>query len=93
MLFPMHNYMYTASVFVVGWWTISKRAPNDSLHCDCSFLAVSARPDIHDRVTLQLPLVNGAAHHTIHHTKFNYNYGQVRSLTICRQLLTRCFFC
>lgn len=27
-------------------------------------------------VTLRLWGVNGAAHHTIHHTKFNYNYGQ-----------------
>jgi len=32
--------------------------------------------NIHDRVTLNLPGVNGAAHHTIHHTMFNYNYGQ-----------------
>lgn len=32
--------------------------------------------NIHDRVTMQLPHVNGAAHHTIHHTMFNYNYGQ-----------------
>lgn len=32
--------------------------------------------NIHDRMTLRLPGVNGAAHHTIHHTKFNYNYGQ-----------------
>ena len=24
--------------------------------------------NIHDRVTLKLPFVNGAAHHTIHHT-------------------------
>jgi len=52
--FPMHNVLYSVSVFVVGWWTIN----------------------IHDRVTLRLPGVNGAAHHTIHHTKFNYNYGQ-----------------
>lgn len=32
--------------------------------------------NIHDRMTLRLWGVNGAAHHTIHHTKFNYNYGQ-----------------
>lgn len=32
--------------------------------------------NIHDRVTLKLPFVNGAAHHTVHHTGFNYNYGQ-----------------
>jgi len=32
--------------------------------------------NIHDRTTLKLPFVNGAAHHTIHHTGFNYNYGQ-----------------
>lgn len=32
--------------------------------------------NIHDRVTLNLWGVNGAAHHTVHHTKFNYNYGQ-----------------
>jgi len=54
LFFPMHNILYSVSVFVVGWWTIN----------------------IHDRVTLNLPGVNGAAHHTIHHTKFNYNYGQ-----------------
>jgi len=32
--------------------------------------------NIHDRVTFNLPFVNGAAHHTVHHTGFNYNYGQ-----------------
>jgi len=32
--------------------------------------------NIHDRFTLDIPGVNGAAHHTIHHTKFLYNYGQ-----------------
>lgn len=32
--------------------------------------------NIHDRVTFGWFGVNGAAHHTIHHTKFNYNYGQ-----------------
>jgi lathosterol oxidase len=32
--------------------------------------------NIHDRVTLKWWGVNSAAHHTIHHTKFNYNYGQ-----------------
>jgi|TARA_B100001142_G_scaffold329563_1_gene393351 Delta7-sterol 5-desaturase len=32
--------------------------------------------NIHDRTTLNLPYVNGSAHHTIHHTGFNYNYGQ-----------------
>ena len=32
--------------------------------------------NIHDRVTLSIAGVNGAAHHTLHHTKFNYNYGQ-----------------
>lgn len=32
--------------------------------------------NIHDRVTLGIPGVNGAAHHTIHHTTFKSNYGQ-----------------
>jgi len=32
--------------------------------------------NIHDRTTFKLPFVNGAAHHTIHHTGFNFNYGQ-----------------
>jgi lathosterol oxidase len=32
--------------------------------------------NIHDRMTLRLWGVNGAAHHTIHHVKFHYNYGQ-----------------
>ena len=31
---------------------------------------------LHDRVTWNLPFVNGAAHHTVHYTGFNYNYGQ-----------------
>jgi len=52
--FPMHNYLYAVTLFMVGLWTIN----------------------IHDRVTLNIWGVNGAAHHTIHHTKFNYNYGQ-----------------
>ena len=32
--------------------------------------------NIHDRITLGIPGVNGAAHHTIHHTTFKSNYGQ-----------------
>lgn len=32
--------------------------------------------NIHDRMTMRVPGLNCAAHHTIHHTKFNYNYGQ-----------------
>lgn len=32
--------------------------------------------NIHDRMTLRIPGVNGAAHHTIHHTKFNYSQSQ-----------------
>ncbi|MDA9261449.1 sterol desaturase family protein [bacterium] len=32
--------------------------------------------NIHDRTTLRIPFINGAAHHTIHHTGFTYNYGQ-----------------
>lgn len=46
--------------------------PAIHLLCRRSFYA-----DIHDRVSLRLFGVNGAAHHTVHHTKFNYNYGQV----------------
>jgi len=54
LFFPMHKYLYTVTLMMVGLWTIN----------------------IHDRMTLRIPGVNGAAHHTIHHTKFNYNYGQ-----------------
>jgi len=32
--------------------------------------------NIHDRMTMRLWGVNGAAHHTVHHVAFNYNYGQ-----------------
>ena len=36
---------------------------------------------IHDGVYLvNNPIVNGAAHHTIHHLEFNYNYGQYFTL-------------
>ena len=51
---PMHQYLYMATLLLVGLWTVN----------------------IHDRVTLDIWGVNGAAHHTIHHTKFNFNYGQ-----------------
>lgn len=36
--------------------------------------------NIHDRVTFGIPGVNGAAHHTIHHTTFKSNYGQYFTL-------------
>ncbi len=36
--------------------------------------------NIHDRVTLGIPGVNSAAHHTIHHTTFRSNYGQYTTL-------------
>lgn len=36
--------------------------------------------NIHDRVSLGIPGVNGAAHHTIHHTTFRSNYGQYFTL-------------
>ncbi|KAJ3299221.1 c-5 sterol desaturase [Borealophlyctis nickersoniae] len=26
------------------------------------------------------PLINGAAHHTVHHLEFNYNYGQYTTI-------------
>lgn len=32
--------------------------------------------NIHDRVTFNFWGVNSSAHHTVHHTKFNYNFGQ-----------------
>lgn len=36
---------------------------------------------IHDSVYLvKHPLFNGAAHHTIHHLEFNYNYGQYTTI-------------
>ena len=32
---------------------------------------------IHDRIYIYKGnIINGAEHHTIHHSKFNYNYGQ-----------------
>ncbi|CAN8072820.1 unnamed protein product [Agarophyton chilense] len=36
--------------------------------------------NIHDRFTWGIPGVNGAAHHTIHHTTFRSNYGQYTTL-------------
>ncbi|CDF39221.1 unnamed protein product [Chondrus crispus] len=36
--------------------------------------------NIHDRATFGIPGVNGAAHHTIHHTTFKSNYGQYFTL-------------
>jgi lathosterol oxidase len=54
LFFPMHSRLYTATLMLVGLWTVN----------------------IHDRMTLRLWGVNGAAHHTVHHVAFNYNYGQ-----------------
>jgi Delta7-sterol 5-desaturase len=36
--------------------------------------------NIHDRMSVLIPGVNGAAHHTIHHTTFRSNYGQYFTL-------------
>lgn len=36
--------------------------------------------NIHDRKSLGIPGVNGAAHHLIHHTTFRSNYGQYLTL-------------
>jgi Delta7-sterol 5-desaturase len=36
--------------------------------------------NIHDRMSLFIPGVNGAAHHTIHHMTFRSNYGQYLTL-------------
>lgn len=36
--------------------------------------------NIHDRASFGIPGVNGAAHHTIHHTTFRSNYGQYFTL-------------
>lgn len=36
--------------------------------------------NIHDRASLAIPGINGAAHHTIHHTTFKSNYGQYLTL-------------
>lgn len=36
--------------------------------------------NIHDRVTWGIPGINGAAHHTIHHTTYKSNYGQYFTL-------------
>lgn len=36
--------------------------------------------NIHDRVSFGIPGINGAGHHTIHHTTFKSNYGQYFTL-------------
>lgn len=36
--------------------------------------------NIHDTITFNIPGINGAAHHTIHHTTFRSNYGQYTTL-------------
>lgn len=36
--------------------------------------------NIHDRVSFGIPGVNGAGHHTIHHTTYKSNYGQYFTL-------------
>lgn len=42
-----------------------------------SLIAVSCWTiNIHDRVSFNIPGVNGAKHHRIHHTTFSSNYGQ-----------------
>lgn len=36
--------------------------------------------NIHDRVSFHIPGINGAAHHSIHHTTYKSNYGQYFTL-------------
>lgn len=49
------------------------------------FLVICWSVSIHDRRAIaNWNLLNGAAHHDIHHTKFNYNYGQV--FTVCDRI-------
>lgn len=36
--------------------------------------------NIHDRASFGIPGINGAAHHTVHHTTFKSNYGQYLTL-------------
>jgi lathosterol oxidase len=86
-VFPMHNIMYSLSVFVVSLWTVSE---STVLHWPCVSRLIFDFDvaDIHDRVSLRLPGVNGAAHHTVHHTKFNFNYGQVHSVQLLRDELS-----
>jgi len=49
-------------------------------HCMMHLVSLAAvgiwTINIHDRTTWGIPLVNGAAHHNIHHTTFKSNYGQ-----------------
>lgn len=46
-----------------------------------SLIAVSMWTiNIHDRVNFAIPGINGAGHHTIHHTTYKSNYGQYFTL-------------
>jgi len=61
-LFPMNVYLYLALFFFVQVWTIG-------IHDSVDFIGGKYG-------SMFSKVVNGSMHHTIHHSKFLYNYGQ-----------------
>lgn len=93
-LFPLHRHVYLGLFVFVNFWTILVRQyfgvvcwRTDSSH--------SPSPQIHDSDMITgHPLetvINGPAHHTLHHIYFTVNYGQVglnRCHMLSRHMLT-----
>ncbi len=86
-LFPMHHVLYVVLLFLVGFWTMNIHDRVSGCSPAPAPAPAPARPPLTVQcaacvyVCVQYTFnwwgVNGAAHHTIHHTKFLYNYGQV----------------
>lgn len=79
-IFPLHRKLFLGLFIFVNFWTILV-SPS---HADelCTILMLMVRSQIHDSDMITgHPLeriINGPAHHTLHHLYFTVNYGQVR---------------
>lgn len=69
--FPYHVYVY---LFPLHKWTFI------ALFIAVNFWTISIHDGDYRVPPLLAKIVNGAAHHTVHHLEFNYNYGQFFTL-------------
>src|SRR6185503_7478279 len=86
-LFPLQKYVYLGLFVFVNVWTILIHDGNfllltetHSILLSCQALTYNISCIFVGAYLTANPFINGAAHHTLHHLYFNYNYGQYFTL-------------
>lgn len=74
-IFPFHRFAYLGLFVVVNFWTILVKIPLYSFSYPCSNLSQIHDSDMITGHPLE-NIINGPAHHTLHHVYFTVNYGQ-----------------